>query len=158
MRTHHEEEPKLSSFQNFLVSTPLMQPGSAQAPGQGPLEGYGSYHQQYWLDGVLIAVAVLDVLPGYLSSVYFFWDPDLGHMSLGKVSTMNEIEWVRAQSAGPNAAFPLLKHYTMGFYIHSCPKMRYKAEYRPSQLLCPQTFTFVPLEPALLALTRQSLL
>lgn len=32
--------------------------------------------------------------------------------------------------------------------------MRYKAEYKPSQLLCPQTFTFVPLEPALLALDK----
>lgn len=40
-----------------------------------------------------------------------------------QVSTMNEIEWVQAQSSGPDAPFPLLKHYTMGFYIHSCPKV-----------------------------------
>lgn len=84
-RVHDDDEPKLRSFQNFLVSTPLINPSSTQAPGPAPLEGYGSYHQQYWLDGVLIAVAVMDVLPGYLSSVYFFWDPDLAHMSLGKV-------------------------------------------------------------------------
>lgn len=32
---------------------------------------------------------------------------------------------------------PDLKYYYMGFYIHSCPKMRYKAQFRPSYLLCP---------------------
>lgn len=29
-----------------------------------------------------------------------------------------------------------------GFYIHNCEKMRYKAEYSPSELLCPITFTW----------------
>lgn len=33
-------------------------------------------------------------------------------------------------------------------------QMRYKAEYKPAQLLCPQTFTFVPLEPAVAALDK----
>ena len=28
----------------------------------------------------------------------------------------------------------------MGFYIHSCPKMRYKSQYHPSFLLCPETY------------------
>ncbi len=27
----------------------------------------------------------------------------------------------------------------MGFYIHTCSKMRYKAAYQPSDLLCPET-------------------
>jgi hypothetical protein len=34
---------------------------------------------------------------------------------------------------------PQLKFYYMGFYIHTCPKMRYKADYGPSDLLCPAT-------------------
>lgn len=33
----------------------------------------------------------------------------------------------------------------MGFYIHSCPKMRYKGNYSPSYLLCPETFEWFPL-------------
>ena len=33
---------------------------------------------------------------------------------------------------------PLLTHYYMGYYIHTCHKMRYKAGYRPSELLCPE--------------------
>lgn len=32
----------------------------------------------------------------------------------------------------------------MGYFIQGCPKMVYKAEYAPSQLLCPFTFAWVP--------------
>ncbi len=32
----------------------------------------------------------------------------------------------------------------MGYYIHSCSKMRYKARFGPSDLLCPVTYGWVP--------------
>lgn len=44
-------------------------------PENGPDCGYGSFHQQYWLDEELIAVGVIDILPKCISSVYFFYDP-----------------------------------------------------------------------------------
>lgn len=36
--------------------------------------------------------------------------------------------------ASPQASLQLpdLQYYYMGYYIHSCPKMRYKADYSPS--------------------------
>lgn len=37
---------------------------------------------------------------------------------------------------------PDLKYYYMGFYVHSCPKMRYKAQFQPSYLLCPLRYTW----------------
>jgi len=37
---------------------------------------------------------------------------------------------------------PDLKYYYMGYYIHSCSKMRYKARFRPSYLLCPLQYTW----------------
>ena len=40
---------------------------------------------------------------------------------------------------------PRLKYYYMGYYIHSCVKMRYKGDYKPSDLLCPETHRWVPL-------------
>lgn len=43
---------------------------------------------------------------------------------------------------------PSLRWYYMGFYIHSCPKMRYKGNYSPSFLLCPETYMWVPIEKA----------
>lgn len=39
-----------------------------------------------------------------------------------------------------------IKYYYMGFYIHSCPKMRYKGQYHPSFLLCPESYTWHPIE------------
>ena len=37
----------------------------------------------------------------------------------------------------------------MGFYIHSCPKMRYKAQYLPSEIVCPETLVWIPVEKCL---------
>jgi arginine-tRNA-protein transferase len=37
----------------------------------------------------------------------------------------------------------------MGFYIHNCEKMKYKAEYSPSELLCPTTLEWYPLKSAI---------
>jgi arginine-tRNA-protein transferase len=45
----------------------------------------------YRLDGQLIAVAVLDVLPNCVSSVYFMYDPAYSFLSLGKYSALREI-------------------------------------------------------------------
>jgi len=48
-----------------------------------------------------------------------------------------------------------LKYYYMGFYIHTCPKMRYKAKMRPSKLLCPQTYVWCDIEPCLIKLDNE---
>jgi arginyl-tRNA---protein transferase len=45
-----------------------------------------------------------------------------------------------------NAKDPDLAFYYMGFYIHSCPKMRYKGQYAPSFLLCPAAYSWHPIE------------
>lgn len=39
----------------------------------------------YRVDGALIAFAVLDILPGCVSSVYFVYKPGLERFSMGKV-------------------------------------------------------------------------
>ncbi|KAK6053328.1 hypothetical protein COOONC_09169 [Cooperia oncophora] len=38
---------------------------------------------------------------------------------------------------------PETKYYYMGYYIITCPKMRYKGSFRPSELLCDRTFQWV---------------
>jgi arginine-tRNA-protein transferase len=110
----------------------------------------GTYHQHYRLaDGVLIAVGVVDVLPHGLSSVYLFYDPTFAHdlVPLGKYAILREIEWT--QQVG-------LPYYYLGYYIESCPKMRYKADYHPSELLCPTTHQWVNAEEAKETLLRES--
>ena len=44
---------------------------------------------------------------------------------------------------------PSLQYYYMGFYVHSCPKMRYKAQMQPSHLLSPTLLSWHPLEACL---------
>jgi arginine-tRNA-protein transferase len=52
---------------------------------------YGSFHQQYWLDGKLIAVGVVDILPSCVSSVYFFYDPEYSYLSLGTYAALRYV-------------------------------------------------------------------
>lgn len=100
---------------------------------KAPPSGFGSFHQQYRIDGRLVAVGVVDILPLCLSSKYFFWEPSLKALALGKFSSLREVDWVREASTH----CPTLRYYYMGYYIHTCAKMRYKAEYAPSELKCP---------------------
>jgi arginine-tRNA-protein transferase len=67
----------------LLKNEPI--PYRASAPDYLPSQ-YGSFHQMYRLDGELIAVGVIDILPGCVSSVYFMYDPKHDKYSLGKVN------------------------------------------------------------------------
>ncbi|XP_026883820.2 arginyl-tRNA--protein transferase 1 isoform X1 [Electrophorus electricus] len=140
MAIHHylPGKPRENQFKRFLCDSPL----EAETPPDGPNVGYGSFHQQYWLDGCLIAVGVIDILPRCVSSVYLYYHPDFAGLSLGTYSALREIAFTRQL----HKQSPKLAYYYLGFYIHSCPKMRYKGQYRPSDLLCPETYTWVPIE------------
>ncbi|XP_021384972.2 arginyl-tRNA--protein transferase 1 isoform X6 [Lonchura striata] len=135
-----------NEFTRFLCDSPL----EAEDAPNGPECGYGSFHQQYWLDGKIIAVGVIDILPYCVSSVYLYYDPDFSFLSLGVYSALREIAFTRQLCVkAPDLCF-----YYMGFYIHSCPKMRYKGQYRPSDLLCPETYVWTPIEQCLPLLER----
>ncbi|XP_061765986.1 arginyl-tRNA--protein transferase 1-like isoform X3 [Nerophis ophidion] len=128
-------------FRRFLCDSPL----EATYSADGPEMGYGSFHQQYWLDGQIVAVGVIDILPTCISSVYLYYHPDFASLSLGSYSALREIAFTRKL----HKQSPKLSHYYLGFYIHSCPKMRYKGQYRPSDLLCPESYVWVPIEQCL---------
>lgn len=153
-KVHGEAEEKISSeqgFRRFLVDTSLAltwpSTGLPLTPSQEthwraksldpthlPEElPYGCYHQEYRLDDQLIAVGVLDLLPNCVSSVYVFYDPDYNDWQLGKVSALQEIALTKR--LGRLERMQEISRYYMGFYIHTCQKMKYKAEYSPSQLL-----------------------
>ncbi|XP_034096777.1 arginyl-tRNA--protein transferase 1 isoform X3 [Gymnodraco acuticeps] len=125
-------------FRRFLCDSPL----EAEHSPDGPEEGYGSFHQQYWLDDRIVAVGVIDILPTCVSSVYLYYHPDFSSLSLGSYSALRELAFTRQLQKQS----PKLCYYYLGFYIHSCPKMRYKGQYRPSDLVCPETYAWVPIE------------
>ena len=68
--------------------------------------GFGSFHLQYRLDGKLIAVGVIDILPNTVDSVYFFWDTDYPFLNLGRFSALLEIQFLKNH--------PSIKYYMMG--------------------------------------------
>ena len=80
--------------------------------------------------------------------MYVFYDPDFEWLEPGKYTALREIQW--AQRA--HAVSPRLRYYYMGYYIHECPKMRYKGEYEPSELRCWVGRCWVPLSSARAAL------
>lgn len=102
----------------------------------------GCYHTKYYLDGKLIAVGVLDIAPTCIYSVYFFYDPDYKHLSLGTVSIIKEIEYMKEMQK----YFPDFKYYHLGGYVQNCQKMSYKKDFEPAELLCPMTFQWVMLD------------
>lgn len=134
LKVHNDKPQNVTenSYRRFLVDTPLIQV-SPTGDSTVPPCGFGSFHQQYLIDDQLVAVGVIDILPKCLSSKYLFWDPDFAFLSLGKYSAFQEIGWVKENQV----YCPSLQYYYLGYYIHSCNKMRYKAAYHPSELLCP---------------------
>ncbi|KAL4795210.1 arginine-tRNA-protein transferase [Aspergillus venezuelensis] len=134
-KVHKEDLSKWQTkdFKRFLCSG-LKRSEPNAAKGERRL---GSWHQCYRLDGKLIAVAVLDLMPSGVSSVYIFYDPDYEQWELGKLSAMREIALAVEEG---------YKYYYMGYYIHSCTKMRYKGSFRPQYILDPESYTYDPLE------------
>ena len=142
MAVHGDKEEDLSerSFRRFLCDTPLI---SLDGP-RGWDSKYGTFHYQYYLDGKLLMVAVVDILPTYLSSVYVYYDPDYRWLELGVYSSLREIELVQIL----NHNKPEFQYYCMGYYVHNNPKMMYKGNYSPSFLLCPETYRYMPIKGA----------
>lgn len=152
---HKNTDTNFSTFNSFLVNSPLKVSifndreknnranffyftSQFVKNESTPPDGFGSFHYQYFLDDELIAVGVIDILPECVSSVYFFYNPQYSFLSLGTYASLREIALVRELAK----TCAELKNYYLGFYIPTCPKMRYKANVKPSYLLCPEAFTW----------------
>jgi arginine-tRNA-protein transferase len=79
-----KSECSLSQFKRFLCQSSLQKDSSSKAPSNG----YGCFHLQYYLNGKIVACGVIDILPGGISSVYFYYEPDLGFLKLGVYSAL----------------------------------------------------------------------
>jgi arginine-tRNA-protein transferase len=86
------------------------------------------------------------------------YDPDFNEWGLGKYSALREIMFTHSLSRDN----PSIKYYCMGkcmlhiiivvicilsveigLYIHTCVKMRYKGQYKPSELLEPVRLNYI---------------
>lgn len=132
----HKDSPESvgrHGYSNFLCGKNLIN----EKPSELYPLGLGNFHQLHRIDGKLIAVGVIDLLPTGVSSVYFFYSPQYQHLSLGVWGALKEIELIEKNKTES------FRYYYMGFYIDTCVKMRYKGDYLPSQLLCPVKYVWV---------------
>jgi arginine-tRNA-protein transferase len=143
---HHDPPSKItrSGFRNFLCESPLKAPTPHSI--NGPTKRLGSYHQCYRLDGKLIAMGVIDLLPHCVSGVYFIYHSDFEKWSFGKISALREA--CLALEDG-------YQYYYMGYYIHSCIKMRYKNDYKPQYILDLENLQWDPLNNEVKSLLDQ---
>jgi arginyl-tRNA--protein-N-Asp/Glu arginylyltransferase len=82
----------------------------------------------YYLGDKLVGVGYVDNVPCGLSAIYFFYDPQYRHLSLG---TWNVLSVLEAAAKKP------IPHLYLGYFVAGCKSMTYKARFRPSQVLGP---------------------
>ena len=88
-------------------------------------QGFG--HEMLCLDGDrLVAVALVDLLPRAVSAVYCYYEPELRARSLGVYSVLRQVDLARALGA---------PYLYLGYWIEGNESMRYKANYRPHEIL-----------------------
>jgi arginine-tRNA-protein transferase len=106
------EPPEWREFVSFLYDSPV---DSLEMTYRDP-------------NGRLLAIGLCDIGPTILSSLYFYFDPEAAHRSLGVFGALNEI--ALARHAG-------LPWYYLGYWVKGCISMQYKADYRPHEILHP---------------------
>ena len=100
---------------------------------------YGSFHQLYRLDGKLVAVGVIDIVPNGVVSVYMWYDmtKEVAKLSFGVYSSLKEIEFARELSK----CNPDIKYYYIQGWNGNNHKLSYKARYEPEEFYSPCTVT-----------------
>jgi leucyl-tRNA---protein transferase len=80
---------------------------------------------EFRIDGKLLSVAVIDMLPHGISAVYTFFDPEMDTLSPGVFAILWQINETK------RLGLPWLY---LGYWVPGCQKMEYKQDYRPVQV------------------------
>jgi arginine-tRNA-protein transferase len=80
---------------------------------------------QFRLNGQLIGTSIIDVGYNWLNAVYFYFDPDQSHRSLGTYNILSLIDLCREWE---------IEFLYLGYLIRSVSAMSYKSKFRPYYL------------------------
>lgn len=80
----------------------------------------------YYDEARLVGVGLCDETPRAWSAIYFFYDPAYAKRSLGTFNVLFQIEHARGLG---------IPHLYLGYRVAGCRSMRYKAGFRPHELL-----------------------
>ena len=96
---------------------------------------YGTFHQLYRLDGKLVAIGIIDVVPKGIVSIYMWYDISkaVSKYSFGVYSALKEIELV-CQYHERN---PEMHNYYLQGWNKLNKKLAYKSNYGPGHFYCP---------------------
>ena len=146
----HKETTTVESYNNFIGISPIINkyinlPPDLNTKTRHPElypKHYGMHNLIHRIDGKIIAVTVIDILPNYFESLYCYYDPDFSFLDLGVVTAIREIEYAKSVQELINKN---LTYYTMGEMSLSVKKLQYKSNYSPMEIMDPYTSIYVPL-------------
>ena len=82
----------------------------------------------------------------YFNSSYFMYKTKYQYLNLGVVGAIIELEYCRNLQRHWQ---PTLQYYHLGELVIECPKVNYKLNYQPGQVLCPYSKVWIPYKEAL---------
>jgi arginine-tRNA-protein transferase len=74
----------------------------------------------------LVGIGLYDETPRALSAAFFFYDPDYAHLSPGIANVTMLLDAARSRG---------LTHVYLGYRVAGCASLRYKAGFRPHELM-----------------------
>jgi len=100
------------------------QKASAHSYYNSFVNGHNEFgYEILYFDGEkLIGVDLIDILQDGISSIYFYYDPEYMHLSLGRLSLYYQIKFAQQSDK---------KWIYLGYYVKDCASLAYKAQYKP---------------------------
>ena len=80
----------------------------------------------YIIDGKLVGVDLIDIVDDGISSIYFYYDPDYTHLSLGTYSLLYQVALAK------NLQLPYIY---LGYWVDGCKAFAYKQNFKPLEML-----------------------
>ncbi|QKJ24015.1 arginyltransferase [Poseidonibacter lekithochrous] len=118
---------KYHAFMNAKKDWPYspIEPGEYQ---KSYVDGKAEYSKEflYMKDNKLIGVALVDLLPNSVSSIYCYYDHDYSDLSIGKFSILAQIKIAKEMN---------IPYIYLGYWIKDHLSMGYKEAYKPFEIL-----------------------